>query len=67
MLITGGTGMLGGVFAEHLITDYGVRHLLLVSRRGPTAPGAGELQQRLTATGRPGHHHRLRYQPTPPS
>ncbi|WP_244606297.1 zinc-binding dehydrogenase, partial [Mycobacterium attenuatum] len=33
VLITGGTGMLGGVFAEHLITHYGVKHLLLVSRR----------------------------------
>ena len=51
VLITGGTGMLGGVFAEHLITGYGVRHLLLVSRRGPAAPGAGELQQRLTGLG----------------
>ena len=51
MLITGGTGMLGGVFAEHLVTGYGVRHLLLVSRRGPAAPGAVELQQRLTGLG----------------
>ena len=44
VLITGGTGMLGGVFAEHLITRYGVRHLLLVSRSGPDAPGAAELR-----------------------
>ena len=51
VLITGGTGMLGGLFAEHLVTGYGVRHLLLVSRRGPAAPGAGELQQRLTGLG----------------
>ncbi|KZS52828.1 hypothetical protein A4G26_19620 [Mycobacterium kansasii] len=51
VLITGGTGMLGGVFAEHLITHYGVGHLLLVSRRGPGASGAGELQQRLTQLG----------------
>ncbi len=51
VLITGGTGMLGGVFAEHLITRYGVRHLLLVSRRGPTAPGATDLAHRLTALG----------------
>ena len=51
VLITGGTGMLGGVFAEHLVTGYGVRHLLLVSRRGPAAPGAAELQQRLTGLG----------------
>ena len=51
VLITGGTGMLGGIFAEHLITRYGIRHLLLVSRRGPAASGAGELQQRLTRLG----------------
>ena len=51
VLITGGTGMLGGIFAEHLLTGYGVRHLLLVSRSGPAAPGAGDLQQRLTGLG----------------
>ncbi|WP_191499994.1 SDR family NAD(P)-dependent oxidoreductase, partial [Mycobacterium simulans] len=50
-LITGGTGMLGGIFAEHLITHHGVRHLLLVSRRGAAAPGATELHQRLTELG----------------
>ena len=66
VLITGGTGMLGGVFAEHLITGYGVRHLLLVSRRGPTAPGAAELAAAVNRIGRPGHHHRRRYrQPHP--
>ena len=51
VLVTGGTGMLGGIFAEHLITRYGVRHLLLVSRRGPAAPGAGELRERLIRLG----------------
>ena len=51
VLITGGTGMLGGIFAEHLITTYGIKHLLLVSRRGPAAPGASELHQRLTRLG----------------
>ncbi|MGB7163323.1 MAG: SDR family NAD(P)-dependent oxidoreductase [Mycobacterium sp.] len=51
VLITGGTGMLGGLFAQHLITSYGIRHLLLVSRRGPTAAGAAELEQRLTRLG----------------
>ncbi|WP_244605172.1 type I polyketide synthase, partial [Mycobacterium attenuatum] len=51
MLITGGTGMLGGVFAEHLITHYGVKHLLLVSRRGLAAAGAAQLHQRLTQLG----------------
>ncbi len=51
VLVTGGTGMLGGIFAEHLITHYGIRHLLLVSRRGPAALGAAELHQRLTGLG----------------
>ena len=51
VLITGGTGMLGAMFAEHLVTRYGIEHLLLVSRSGPDAPGAGELQQRLAALG----------------
>ena len=50
VVITGGTGLLGGVFAEHLITRYGVRHLRLVSRRGRT-PGATELQQHLAGLG----------------
>jgi mycoketide-CoA synthase len=51
VLITGGTGMLDAIFAEHLITHYGIEHLLLVSRSGPDAPGAGELQQRLARLG----------------
>jgi mycoketide-CoA synthase len=51
VLITGGTGMLGALFAEHLVTRYGIGHLLLLSRSGPDAPGAGELQQRLVQLG----------------
>ncbi|BBX46973.1 hypothetical protein GCM10009641_11730 [Mycobacterium cookii] len=51
VLITGGTGMLGALFAEHLVTRYGIRHLLLVSRSGPDAPGAGELKERLARLG----------------
>ncbi|ORW27356.1 fatty acyl-AMP ligase [Mycobacterium paraense] len=50
-LITGGTGMLGALFAEHLVSRYGIRHLLLLSRSGPDAAGAGELHERLTALG----------------
>ncbi|MEJ2858519.1 MULTISPECIES: thioester reductase domain-containing protein [unclassified Saccharothrix] len=50
VLITGGTGTLGALFARHL-AEQGVRRLLLVSRRGPAAPGAQELQQELTALG----------------
>jgi amino acid adenylation domain-containing protein/non-ribosomal peptide synthase protein (TIGR01720 family) len=51
VLITGGTGTLGAVFAEHLVRGYGVRHLVLASRSGPAAPGAGELQRRLSGLG----------------
>ncbi len=51
VLITGGTGTLGALFAEHLVRGYGVRHLLLVSRSGPAAAGAAELHQRLTGLG----------------
>ena len=51
VLITGGTGMLGALFAEHLVTRYGVAHLLLVSRSGPNAAGADDLQQRLPGLG----------------
>ncbi|MFC7388444.1 acyltransferase domain-containing protein, partial [Sphaerisporangium rhizosphaerae] len=38
-LITGGTGGLGALMARHLVAVHGVRHLLLVSRRGLDAPG----------------------------
>ncbi|MGV7608844.1 fatty-acid--AMP ligase [Mycobacterium kansasii] len=51
VLITGGTGMLGGLFAEHLITGYGVRRLLLTSRRGARTPEAVELAERLQNLG----------------
>ncbi|MEW2118305.1 SDR family NAD(P)-dependent oxidoreductase [Streptomyces sp. NPDC005474] len=51
VLVTGGTGGLGALFARHLVTEYGVRHLLLSSRRGPDAPGAPELAEELTALG----------------
>ncbi|MEV6428365.1 SDR family NAD(P)-dependent oxidoreductase [Nocardia sp. NPDC051463] len=49
VLITGGTGGLGALLARHLITEYGVRRLVLVSRRGPDAPGAAELRDELVA------------------
>uniref|UniRef100_A0AAU1I806 Thioester reductase domain-containing protein n=1 Tax=Streptomyces sp. NBC_00180 TaxID=2903632 RepID=A0AAU1I806_9ACTN len=51
VLVTGGTGSLGAHFARHLVTHHGVRHLLLVSRRGPDAPGATELRSELHALG----------------
>ncbi|GAA1642988.1 type I polyketide synthase [Actinoplanes couchii] len=51
VLITGGTGGIGAVVARHLVTDLNVRHLLLVSRSGPDAPGAAELAAELTEAG----------------
>ncbi|MFE0421079.1 SDR family NAD(P)-dependent oxidoreductase, partial [Streptomyces sp. NPDC058953] len=51
VLITGGTGTLGGLLARHLVTEHGTRHLLLTSRRGPDAPGAAALRDELTALG----------------
>ncbi|MGB3440119.1 MAG: SDR family NAD(P)-dependent oxidoreductase [Actinophytocola sp.] len=38
VLITGGTGALGGLLAEHLVTTHGVRHLVLLSRSGGVVP-----------------------------
>ncbi|BBZ47879.1 type I polyketide synthase [Mycobacterium parmense] len=51
VLITGGTGMLGTIFAEYLVTHHGVEHLLLLSRTGPGAAGAVELRERLARLG----------------
>ncbi|MET9418364.1 type I polyketide synthase, partial [Streptomyces klenkii] len=51
VLITGGTGGLGGVLARHLVAERGVRHLTLVSRRGEAAPDAARLRGELTALG----------------
>ncbi|MFC3586303.1 type I polyketide synthase, partial [Streptantibioticus rubrisoli] len=43
VLITGASGMLGGLFARHLVAEHGVRHLLLLSRRGPAPELLAEL------------------------
>ncbi|MGW7758820.1 SDR family NAD(P)-dependent oxidoreductase, partial [Streptomyces violaceusniger] len=51
VLVTGGTGTLGATIARHLLTQHGARHLLLVSRRGPDAPGATDLTTELTELG----------------
>ncbi|MFE6488270.1 type I polyketide synthase, partial [Streptomyces sp. NPDC057757] len=51
VLITGGTGGLGSLVARHLVTEHGVRRLLLASRRGIDAPGAAALRDELTALG----------------
>src|SRR5207247_5123269 len=51
VLITGGTGGLGALLARHLAERDGARHLLLVSRRGIEAPGAGGLMRELPDLG----------------
>ncbi|MGW6782372.1 type I polyketide synthase [Streptomyces sp. NPDC054987] len=51
VLVTGGTGALGALLAEHLVRRHGVRHLLLLSRSGPQAPGAGRLVAALAELG----------------
>ncbi|WP_394620317.1 type I polyketide synthase [Lentzea sp. JNUCC 0626] len=51
VLVTGATGTLGGLVAEHLVAQHGVRHLVLTSRRGLAAPGAEDLRDRLVASG----------------
>ena len=51
VLITGGTGGLGALVAEHLVRQHGVKHLLLASRRGMQAPGAAELVRQLAELG----------------
>ncbi len=51
VLITGGTGGLGAAVARHLVTEHGVRHLLLASRRGLQAQGASALATELSELG----------------
>lgn len=51
VLITGGTGTLGRQVARHLVATHGVRHLLLLSRKGPDAEGAADLIAELRAAG----------------
>ncbi|MFD2495062.1 type I polyketide synthase, partial [Amycolatopsis jiangsuensis] len=50
VLVTGGTGALGGHVARWLAAS-GAEHLVLAGRRGPDAPGAAELRDELTALG----------------
>ncbi|MFD4433052.1 type I polyketide synthase, partial [Nocardia sp. NPDC058497] len=51
VLITGGTGGLGALVAQHLVTAHGVRQLLLMSRHGERADGAAELATELSRLG----------------
>ena len=51
VLITGGTGLLGGLVARHLVGVHGVRGVVLASRGGSEAGGAPELQRELAELG----------------
>ncbi|WP_238413012.1 type I polyketide synthase, partial [Saccharothrix deserti] len=51
VLVTGGTGLLGGLLARHLVAERGVKRLVLVSRSGLDASGASGLREELVAAG----------------
>ncbi|WP_374204240.1 type I polyketide synthase [Streptomyces sp. HPF1205] len=50
VLVTGGTGAIGGHVARWLAAS-GAAHLVLAGRRGPDAPGAAELAAELEKSG----------------
>ncbi|MGW1752609.1 type I polyketide synthase, partial [Streptomyces sp. NPDC002092] len=47
VVVTGATGGLGRLLVRHLVERYGVRHLLLLSRRGVQSPGADDVAAEL--------------------
>ncbi|HEX3759766.1 MAG TPA: type I polyketide synthase, partial [Kofleriaceae bacterium] len=51
VLITGGTGVLGGVIARHLVQAHGAAHVVLASRQGARAARAEALRGELEAAG----------------
>jgi 4-hydroxyphenylalkanoate synthase len=51
VLITGGTGMAGGELARHVVNAYGVRHVVLASRRGSRSESTAELTLDLARAG----------------
>ena len=51
VLITGGTGMAGAELARHVVNAYGVRHIVLASRRGGRAESTAELTLDLARAG----------------
>ncbi|THA40903.1 type I polyketide synthase [Streptomyces sp. A1547] len=50
VLVSGG-GSLGELITRHLVSQHGVRHLVLASRRGPEVEGVQELVAELTEQG----------------
>jgi NADPH:quinone reductase-like Zn-dependent oxidoreductase/NADP-dependent 3-hydroxy acid dehydrogenase YdfG/acyl carrier protein len=51
VLITGGTGVLGGLVARHMVTVHGLHSVVLASRRGLEAPGVLRLREQLHELG----------------
>ncbi|MFI0731688.1 SDR family NAD(P)-dependent oxidoreductase [Streptomyces sp. NPDC021225] len=51
VLITGGTGVLGGLVARHLVAAHAVRRLILAGRRGVGAEGVARLAADLEESG----------------
>jgi acyl transferase domain-containing protein/NADP-dependent 3-hydroxy acid dehydrogenase YdfG/acyl carrier protein len=51
VLVTGGTGTLGGLTARHLAATGRARQVILASRSGPAAPGAARLAAQAAAAG----------------
>jgi NADPH:quinone reductase-like Zn-dependent oxidoreductase/acyl carrier protein len=51
VLVTGGTGLLGGLVAGHLASTGRARRVVLASRSGPAAPGAAALAAKAAGAG----------------
>ncbi|AOS63981.1 type I polyketide synthase [Actinoalloteichus hymeniacidonis] len=51
VVVTGGTGLLGGAVARHLAAEHGARRLLLLGRQGGDAPAAERLVEELAELG----------------
>ncbi|MEV0947345.1 SDR family NAD(P)-dependent oxidoreductase [Rhodococcus sp. NPDC049939] len=51
VMITGGTGTIGGLIARHLVTKYGVRRLVLTGRHELDAERADELRAEFAEMG----------------
>ncbi|MFJ5310293.1 type I polyketide synthase [Streptomyces sp. NPDC088350] len=51
VLVTGGTGTLGRLVARRMVTEHGLRNVVLAGRRGRGAAGATALEDELAALG----------------
>ncbi|WP_302186133.1 type I polyketide synthase [Streptomyces sp. AC550_RSS872] len=51
VLITGGTGTLGTLLAQHLVTEHGLRHVTLTGRRGTGTPEVDQLRAEVGRLG----------------